>query len=179
MFSRHIALRIIKLGGTPVNIRAILFALLAVAAVISHPASAAEIDFSKSITIGSGPKIVVEFTDPDCPHCRKASKYFDGRPDVTRHVFFYPLVKHPNAREKVQFVLSMPDKVRAYHDVMSGRMDAAALPPATVEGVKLQEQQLEIAKKNRVDSTPTFMINGRIIEGFDLKRIEEALGPRP
>jgi thiol:disulfide interchange protein DsbC len=150
--------------------------MLAIAAVVIRPAAAAEIDFSKAITIGSGPKTVVEFTDPDCPHCRKASKYFEGRTDVTRHVFFYPLARHPRAREKAQFVLSMPDKAKAYHDVMSGRMDSAPPLASTTEGVRLQEQQLEIVKRSKVDSTPTFMINGRIIEGFDLRKIEEALG---
>lgn len=160
------------------NIRTMFFALLTGALFSVLPAAAAQIDFSKAITIGSGPKVVVEFTDPDCPYCRKASKYFDGRPDVTRHVFFYPLASHLKAKEKVQFVLSMPDKVRAYRDVMSGRLDAAMLPPATAEGVQLQELQLDIARNLKVDSTPTFLINGRIIEGFDLKRIEEALGPR-
>jgi len=161
-----------------VSIRHIVLAMLAVAAVVIRPAAAAEIDFSKAITIGSGPKTVVEFTDPDCPHCRKASKYFEGRPDVTRHVFFYPLARHPRAREKAQFVLSMPDKARAYHDVMSGKMDSVPHLASTSEGVKLQELQVEIAKKSKVDSTPTFMINGRIIEGFELKKIEEALGGR-
>jgi thiol:disulfide interchange protein DsbC len=150
--------------------------MLAIAAVVIRPAAAAEIDFSKAITIGSGPKTVVEFTDPDCPHCRKASKYFESRTDVTRHVFFYPLARHPRAREKAQFVLSMPDKAKAYHDVMSGRMDSAPHLASTSEGVRLQEQQLEIVKRSKVDSTPTFMINGRIIEGFDLRKIEEALG---
>jgi len=158
------------------NIKHLLFALLAVAAVIIRPAAAAEIDFSKAITIGSGPKTVVEFTDPDCPFCRKASKYFEGRSDVTRHVFFYPLARHPKAREKAQFVLSMPDKAKAYHDVMSGKMDTAPIPAPTPEGVRLQEQQREIVKKAKIDSTPTFMINGRIIVGFDRKKIEEALG---
>ena len=158
------------------NIRHILLAMLAVAAVIIRPAAAAEIDVSKAITIGSGPKTVVEFTDPDCPFCRKASKYFEGRRDVTRHVFFYPLTRHPKAREKAQFVLSMPDKARAYHDVMSGKMDSVPLPAATPDGIRLQEQQLEIAKKSKVNSTPTFMINGRIIEGFDIQKIEDALG---
>ena len=158
------------------NIRHILLAMLAVSAVIIRPAAAAEIDLSKAITIGSGPKTVVEFTDPDCPFCRKASKYFEGRLDVTRHVFFYPLARHPKAREKAQFVLSMPDKARAYHDVMSGKMDSIPLLVTTPEGVRLQEQQLEIAKKMKINSTPTFMINGRIIEGFELKKIEDALG---
>jgi thiol:disulfide interchange protein DsbC len=160
------------------NLRHLLLVLLAVAVIVIRPAAAAEIDFSKAITIGSGPKTVVEFTDPDCPHCRKASKYFEGRTDVTRHVFFYPLARHPRAREKAQFVLSMPDKAKAYHDVMSGKMDSAPPLASTPEGVRQQEQQVEIAKKSKVDSTPTFMINGRIIEGFDLKKIEEALGGR-
>jgi thiol:disulfide interchange protein DsbC len=156
-----------------------MFLLLVIMILSAHPASARDIDFSKGVKIGSGAQTVVEFTDPDCPFCRKASKYFEGRPDVTRYVFFNPLARHPRAREKVRFILSMPDKAKAYHDIMSGRFDSAATLASTAEGVKLQEEQFEIAKKTKVDSTPTFLINGRIIEGFDLKRIEEVLGPRP
>jgi thiol:disulfide interchange protein DsbC len=141
-------------------------------------AGAEGIDVSKALEIGSGSKIVYEFTDPDCPFCRKASAYFDRRPDVKRYVFFYPLPRHLRAREKVRFILSMPDKSRAYHDVMSGKMDSAPPLASTPEGARLQEEQLEIVKRNKVSSTPTFMIFGRIIEGFDLKKIEEALGPR-
>jgi len=152
-----------------------LFSLI----VTCRPVSAADLDLSKSITIGSGPKVVVEFTDPDCPFCRKASKYFEGRSDVTRHVFFYPLPRHLQAREKAQYVLSQADRAGAYRAVMSGRMDnLQKLAGITARGGKLQQEQLEIAKKHKIDSTPTFMISGRIIEGFDLKRIEEALGPK-
>lgn len=161
------------------GIRFVLFLLLALLTVVSQPASASEIDFSKAIQIGSGPKTVVEFTDPDCPFCRKASKYFEGRTDVTQYVFFKPLARHPRAKEKARFILSMPDKAKAYHDVMSGRMDSAPLLASSPEGIKLQEEQFEIARKAKVDATPTFMINGRIIEGFDLKKIEEMLGGKP
>jgi len=153
----------------------LLLLFMVVAAAFEH-ADAATLDIGKSITIGSGPKTVFEFTDPDCPFCRKASKFFEGRSDVTRHIFFYPLPRHPRAKEKARFILSMPDKPKAYHDVMSGKMDSAPPLASTPEGIKLQEEQLEIAKKNKVSSTPTFMINGRIIEGFDQKKIEEALG---
>jgi thiol:disulfide interchange protein DsbC len=161
------------------TIRHILFLLLAAVAVISRPAAAAEIDFSKAVQIGSGSKTVVEFTDPDCPFCRKASQYFEGRPDVTRYVFFKPLARHPRAKEKARFILSMPDKAKAYHDVMSGRIDSVPVLASSPEGIRLQEEQLEIAKRAKVESTPTFIIYGRIIEGFDLKRIEEALGKKP
>lgn len=157
---------------------ALLLMLLA-GTLFYHPVVAADLDLSKSITIGSGPKTVIEFTDPDCPFCRKASKYFDGRSDVTRHVFFYPLPRHPKAKEKAQYVLSQMDRASAYHTVMLGKMDAVQkFEGITPRGIKLQEEQLEITKKHKVDSTPTFMIDGRIIVGFDQKKIEEALGAK-
>jgi thiol:disulfide interchange protein DsbC len=157
----------------------ILLSLFLITAVTSTFADAATLDFSKSITLGSGSKTVVEFTDPDCPFCRKASKYFEGRSDVTRHVFFFPLPRHTKAKEKVQYVLSQKDRAAAYREVMSGSMDPVQkFEGITQRGVQLQEEQLEIARSQKVDSTPTFLINGRIIEGFDLKKIEEALGPK-
>jgi thiol:disulfide interchange protein DsbC len=155
----------------------LLTLMLLTAALVCQPAFASDLDVSKAITIGSGPKTVIEFTDPDCPYCRKASKYFDSRPDITRHVFFYPLPRHPKAKEKARYALSQMDRPAAYHAVMSGILDTVQkFEGITEAGIKLQEEQLEIAKKNKVNSTPTFMINGRIIVGFDQKKIEEALG---
>lgn len=154
------------------------FLLILIPLLFSGPATAGDLDFSKAITIGSGPKTVVEFTDPDCPHCRRASKYFDGRSDVTRRIFFLPLARHARAKEKAQFVLSMPDKAKAYHDVMDGRLDSAPQLPSTAEGVRLQGQQYEIAVRSKIKSTPTFLINGRVIVGFDQAQVEEALGAR-
>lgn len=161
------------------NLRQSVIMLAATLMICIGQASAAGIDTGKAVTIGSGSKTVFEFTDPDCPFCRKASKYFEGRPDVTRHVFFYPLPRHPKAKDKVQYILSQADRVKAYHDVMYGKMDTAQTFSTTAKGVKLQQEQYDIAKKSNVKSTPTFIINGRIIEGFDVKKIEGALGPKP
>lgn len=161
------------------TIRNLVLMLLTATTIFVQPACATGIDFSKGFQIGSGAKTVIEFTDPDCPFCRKASAYFEGRTDVKRIIFFVPLARHPRAREKARFILSMPDKAKAYHDVMSGRLDAAPPLVSTPEGNRLQDEQAVIAKRLKVDSTPTFMINGRIIEGFDLKKIEEVLGTRP
>lgn len=154
----------------------ILFTSLIFLLSLVQSVFAANIDLGKSLTIGNGKKTVIEFTDPDCPFCRKASKYFEARNDVTRHVFFYPLPRHPKAKEKAQYILSQINKSKAYQDVMSGKLDSQTSFPNNNIGVKLQAEQFLIAKKAKVDSTPTFMINGRIIEGFDLKKIEEALG---
>jgi len=141
-------------------------------------ASASGIDLSKAVVIGNGPKKVIEFTDPDCPFCRKAATWFHNRHDITRYVFFIPLPMHPYARQKIQHILSGSDKARLYHEVMSGsidRMDSTRLP-VTRAGIKLMEEQQAQAKKAGVSATPTFMIMGRIIEGFDLPKIEVLLG---
>lgn len=163
------------------KLKYLFFMLVSCLLLSSVPVFADTIDAAKSITIGSGAKTVFEFTDPDCPYCRKASKYFEGRTDVTRHVYFYPLPRHPKAKDKAQYILSQDERDRsaAYREVMSGKMDAVQTFATTSRGIKLQQEQFEIAKKMKIDSTPTFIINGRIIVGFDLKKIEEALGPRP
>lgn len=150
--------------------------LFVVVAAAYKTADADDLDLGKAITIGNGPKTVIEFTDPDCPFCRKASKYFEGRSDVTRHVFFSPLAFHQRAKEKARYVLSQHDKANAYHMIMSGSLDKKTGLKATPAGIRLQEEQFEIARKNKIDATPTFIINGRIIEGFDQVKIEEALG---
>lgn len=155
----------------------VLFLIFLTITALAITAQAGNLDFSKSITIGSGSKTVVEFTDPDCPYCRKASKYFAGRTDLTRHIFLYPLPRHPKAKDKAQYILSQMDRGTAYHQVMSGQMDAVKkFDGITPNGIKLQEEQLAIVKGQKVNSTPTFLINGRIIVGFDQKKIEEALG---
>ena len=61
-----------------------------------------ELPLDKAVKIGNGPKKVIEITDPDCPYCRKASHFFDGKDElVTRYVFFFPLMEiHPDAAQK-------------------------------------------------------------------------------
>ena len=134
-----------------------------------------EPDLTKAVKIGTGKTMVIEFTDPDCPYCRKAADYFRTRKDVTLYIFFYPLEVHPASKGKIRYILSAPDRARAYEEVMTGRWDDSRLADITAAGIKLQEEHLEIARRNKIDSTPTFMIYGRIIEGFDLRRIEEKL----
>ena len=140
------------------------------------PAIAAPPDLDKAIRIGSGRTMVIEYTDPDCPFCRKGAAFFRERQDVTLYVFLTPLAIHPQAKEKAEYILSASDKARAYEDVMSGKMDGKPLTGITDGGKRLLEEHRAFAKEAKVDSTPTFFICGRIIEGFDLRRMEEALG---
>lgn len=152
--------------------------LLAGLLILPGHAAADSLDLSKALVIGNGPKTVIEFTDPDCPYCRKAAAYFAKRKDVTSYIFFTPLAKHPQAKRKAQYILSHKNQLQAYHEVMNGRHDRVTADKlaVTAKGITRLEQQQTIAKALKIDATPTFMVFGRIVEGFDLTRIEELLG---
>ncbi len=151
----------------------VLFLLLSLCFVTL---AAAEMDLGKAIKIGSGKTLVIEFTDPDCPYCRKGAEFFRNRQDVTLYVFLTPLAIHPQAKEKAQYILSASDKAKAYDEVLSGKLDGHKPAGITAEGTKLLEEHMAIAKAAKADSTPTFIICGRIIEGFNPQRLEAALG---
>jgi len=155
-------------------IRLILLTLMmALATTLSSAADTLDLD--KALKIGTGKTTVIEFTDPDCPYCRKAYQYFLTRPDVTLYIYFTPLSSHQNARQKAQYILSSDDRERAYAEVMSGLFDAAPPDGSTDKGKKLLEEQMAIAKKMGVVEVPVFMVYGRIVKGFDPGKIEAVL----
>ena len=133
------------------------------------------LNLDKAVRIGSGKIMVIEFTDPDCPFCRKADAYFDKRSDVTRYIFFKPLASHPASKGKVQYILSSRDKAKAYREASSESFDKNKLAQITPAGVSMQKEHEEIARANKINATPTFVIYGRIVEGFDLKKLEPLL----
>lgn len=154
----------------------LLFAMLL---MLPGYAAAEGLDLSKALVIGNGPKTVIEFTDPDCPFCRKAAAYFAQRTDVTSYIYFTPLAKHPQAKRKAQYILSHRNPAKAYHEVMTGKHDNAASAadlPVTGKGIKQLEQQQAIAQSLKIAATPTFMLSGRIIKGFELTKIQQLLG---
>jgi thiol:disulfide interchange protein DsbC len=152
----------------------VLFLLLSLCCI--PLASADPLDLTKAIRIGSGKTMVIEFTDPDCPFCRRGAAFFRDRQDVTLYVFLTPLAIHPQAKEKAQYILSARDKAKAYDEVLSGRLDGQKLSGITAEGSKLLEEHMAMAREAKVDSTPIFIVCGRIITGFNQQKLEEALG---
>ncbi|MBT0666229.1 DsbC family protein [Geobacter pelophilus] len=128
----------------------------------------------KAVKIGSGKNTVIEFTDPDCPYCRKASEFLKKRKDVTRYVFFAPFA-HPQAITKIHHILNSKDKAAAYEDMMGGKPSPQGATYS--DSVKsLAQEHIALARKLGVQGTPTFFVNGQEVVGADEKKIESLLG---
>lgn len=132
-----------------------------------------DLPLDKAVRVGNGPKKVIEFTDPDCPYCRRASEALKGRTDITRYVFLTPMA-HPNAAPKVHYVLSAKDQESAYHEMMEGK-PAPAGAEYSKEVKALAAEYMDFARSLGVDGTPTFFINGQQVVGADMERINALL----
>jgi thiol:disulfide interchange protein DsbC len=133
-----------------------------------------DLPLEKAVKVGKGAKTVIEFTDPDCPYCRRASEALKNRTDITRYVFLTPLA-HPQAVTKVYYILSAADQEKAYHEMMDGK----PLPEGTKEyspEVKAKaEEYMNLARSLAIEGTPTFFIGGQQVVGADMQKIENLL----
>jgi thiol:disulfide interchange protein DsbC len=138
---------------------------------------AKDLPLDKAIKIGSGKNTIVEFTDPDCPYCRKASEYLEPKTDVTRYIFFFPLPMHPDAENKVKYIFCAEDKAKAYADAMKGKFDDQKYEKCEKpDAVALLNLHKEIGAKMGVNGTPFFIVNGKkAVTGANTPEIEAAL----
>ena len=133
----------------------------------------------KALKIGDGPHTVIEITDPDCPYCRQASAYLSGRKELTRHVFFLPLPSHPNAEAKIRYVLGAADRVNAYEEAMTGKLDDMKFKPVRNDATEeLLKAHKEIVARIGVTGTPLFLIDGQVVSGANIPLMEKILGAK-
>ncbi len=131
----------------------------------------------KGLKMGSGKNVVIEFTDPDCPYCRQASKFLSAQANITKYVFFIPLPMHPDAENKVRYVFCAKDKEKAYEDAMTGKLDGKKYEVCKDEKVeKLISEHKQLAAKMSVNSTPQFWINGKHVSGANIPLMQSLLG---
>ena len=137
---------------------------------------AKNLPLNKAVKTGKGKHIVIEFTDPDCPFCRNAAKFFESRTDVTKYTFFTPLPMHPDALNKVRYILCQKDRGKAYDQVMKGKIDGQKYQTCknaeVDELIKIHESE---GAKLSVSSTPFFIIDGKVVAGADIPKIETLL----
>ncbi len=136
-----------------------------------------DVPLDKAVKIGNGRNKVIEFTDPDCPYCRKAAAFFKGRDDVTLYVFFFPLPIHKDAEAHARYVLCAADKAHALEEVMSGQLDGKGAPACPDKKVDaLLREHMDLGTKLGVRATPAFWINGQYVAGANIPAIEGLLG---
>ena len=130
----------------------------------------------KALKIGAGSKKVIEFTDPDCPYCRKVDTFLAKRTDVTRYIYFVPLrTIHPDAEKKARYILAHANREQAFHEVFAGTLDGKPIPVADgVQQTQLAEME-KIAAGLGVRGTPALWIEGAPVNGADLQRISGLL----
>jgi thiol:disulfide interchange protein DsbC len=133
------------------------------------------IPLDKALRIGSGPHKVIEFTDPDCPFCRRVDEYLSKRTDITRYIFFFPLRKiHPDSEKKARYILSHKEKENAFREVFSGSMDGKPVPHDENKSSQLEEME-KVAQSIGVQGTPAVWIDGTPVNGADIPRISALL----
>jgi len=135
---------------------------------------AKNLPLDKAVKIGDGKNVVIEFTDPDCPYCRKAFEYFSKRTDVTQYVFFAALA-HPAAITKIEYILGADNKAQAFDAMMLGQEIPASAKTATPAIKALAQEHLALAKKIGIQGTPTFFIKGEQVVGADTRKMDELL----
>lgn len=131
----------------------------------------------KALTIGNGSHQIIEFTDPDCPFCRKLDAFLAKRTDVTRHVYFYPLEGlHPKAADKARFIVCSEDQGKTLKEVYSGKWDNMELPPLADSCEKtLLDEHRQLGGMLGVRGTPSIWVDGIRINGADLDAITALL----
>jgi len=139
-------------------------------------AKAGALPLDKAIRIGTGKNIAIEFTDPDCPYCRKASLFFSQKTDVSRYIFFLPLSMHKDAENKVKYVFCAQDKAKAYEEAMTGKLDDMKYEVCTKPEISdLLKVHKDTAAKLGISGTPFFIVNNQVISGANFPKIESAL----
>ena len=122
----------------------------------------------------------IKVSDPDCPYCRKMEAYWKiHQKDVTRYIFLMPVVAlHPDSEKKARYILASSDPARALQSVLSGKLDedGATLKKDFDDKGRLNSLQA-ITGKAGVKATPTYLINGTVINGADTERIDELIKP--
>lgn len=175
---------------------------------LSPPVFVTELDDGISPAKGSGnPRVtIVEFSDFECPFCNQVQgtlkQIIESYARDVRLVFKHlPLEGHRNSfpAARAAYCAAEQDRFWQFHDALFSVRDLSppalekiatdlGLAPAKFQACLNSEQSraavvkdLEAAKLLRIDSTPSFIVNGKLIKGAlsfaDFQKIiEQELG---
>jgi thiol:disulfide interchange protein DsbC len=122
---------------------------------------------------GKGERVLVVFSDPDCPFCKRLEPELDKLSNVTLYTFPYPLESlHPESPDKAVAVWCAPDRARAWADLMK-----TGKAPANKNCDNPIQRNIQLAQRLGILGTPTLLsADGRILPGAaNSERIEQWL----
>lgn len=111
---------------------------------------------------GKGDRVLVVFSDPDCPYCKRLESELEKLDNVTLYTFPYPLEGlHPEATSKAVAAWCAPDRARAWADLMkTGKV------PASKKCDNPIERNVQLAQRLGINGTPTILAaDGRMLPG--------------
>jgi len=110
---------------------------------------------------GTGRRKLAIFSDPNCPYCKRFEEDLAKLDDVTVHIFPYAVIK-PESVRQAKAVWCSSDRVKAWNDLMFGRIE----PRARTDCDNPIEKMIELGRQLGAKSTPTwFLENGERYSG--------------
>lgn len=144
----------------------------------------ANLDLSAALVIGSGAIEIIEFTDTDCLFCQRFNQWISAKNKayknkhnkdlVTRKIVLIPIdLLHPKAHKEAVHVLCQAPKdyVTTLKQTLEETIAFSDLD-ACKKGRDLLIKHRKIAQALGVSATPTLVIDGQIIQGFNLQKLE-------
>lgn len=122
---------------------------------------------------GKGERVLVVFSDPDCPFCKRLEPELEKLNNVTLYTFPYPLESlHPESQDKAVAVWCAPDRASAWANLMK-----TGKAPVNRNCDNPIQRNIQLAQRLGVNGTPTlFAADGRMLPGAaSVERIEQWL----
>lgn len=144
----------------------------------------ARLDVGDVLVIGSGAVEIIEFTDTDCPFCQRFNRWITTQNEAykdrhnkdlfTRKIVLTPIDGlHPNAHKEAVHILcqSLKNHETALSQTLESKLSLADMDTCQ-SGKDLLKKHRKIAQEFGVSATPTLVINGHIIQGFNPQTLQ-------
>lgn len=119
---------------------------------------------------------IIEFGQPECGYCKLSNREIAklAKKYPIKRTYFFVRVggSFPNSQAKVEHILCSEDKEEAYKNIDSV---AASDFKQCDEGKLIFEKHDEVVNTFGVNGTPSFLLNGVLVEGANMKKVEEYL----
>ncbi len=125
-----------------------------------------QLPLDKAIRIGSGPRKLAVFLDPDCSWCRKLHAELRTLENVEVSVFLFPIeALHPGAQEKSLRILCAANPVAALDHALHG--EAVEKTKSCSDAGPSIDTVMRFAQAHGIAGTPTLVAaDGRVHSGY-------------